>query len=73
MALREIDESKQKSFITVDAWRNEEEKEYADWNLTALTYMSTENWKKEFKNNNYRGDYYWFIAVKTKLLQDQSI
>ena len=64
MALREIDRvSKQKSFITVDAWRNEEEKKnMLSWNLTALTYMSTENWKKEFKNNNYCGDYYWFIA-----------
>ena len=32
-----------------------------DWNLTALTYKSTKNWKKFFDENGYTGDYYWFI------------
>ena len=50
------------SFITVDAYRNDEEKKlmYA-WNLTAKTIMSVEEWKIFFKKNGYNGDYYWFI------------
>jgi SAM-dependent methyltransferase len=62
-ALKEIERvSRGKSFITVDAYRNEEEKEamYA-WNLTAKTIMSVEEWKNFFKEVGYTGDYYWFI------------
>jgi ubiquinone/menaquinone biosynthesis C-methylase UbiE len=64
MSLKEIQRvSKKNSFITVDAWRNEQEKEnMLGWNLTALTYMSTSDWQKEFENCGYEGDYYWFIA-----------
>jgi SAM-dependent methyltransferase len=61
-ALQEIERvSKGKSFITVDAYRNEEEKErmYA-WNLTAKTIMSVDEWIKFFKEVNYNGDYFWF-------------
>lgn len=62
-ALREISRvSKKNSFITVDAYRNEIEKEQMfKWNLTAKTIMSVEKWKEFFKKNNYDGDYYWFI------------
>ena len=62
-AIREIERvSKKYSFITVDAYRNEAEKErmYA-WNLTAKTIMSVEEWKNFFNDNNYSGDYFWFI------------
>ena len=62
-ALKEISRvSRVGSFITVDAYRNEEEKElmYA-WNLTAKTIMSVNDWKNFFKKNGYTGDYYWFI------------
>ena len=62
-ALKEISRvSRIGSFITVDAYRNEEEKElmYA-WNLTAKTIMSVNDWKNFFKKNGYTGDYYWFI------------
>ena len=62
-ALREITRvSKKYSFITVDAYRNDEEKEkmYA-WNLTARTIMSVEDWKSFFKEVGYTGDYHWFI------------
>ena len=50
------------SFITVDAYRNDEEKErmYA-WNLTAKTIMSVDEWVAFFKEVGYTGDYYWFI------------
>lgn len=62
-ALREIERvSKGKSFITVDAYRNEEEKEamYA-WNLTAKTIMHVDEWKAFFAEVGYTGDYYWFV------------
>ncbi len=62
-ALREIDRvSKNNAFITVDAYRNEEEKSRMfAWNLTAKTIMSVNEWKSFFKESGYRGDYFWFI------------
>ena len=62
-ALKEISRvSKGNAFITVDAYRNKEEKEaMLAWNLTALTYMHVEEWKKLFKETGYDKDYYWFI------------
>ena len=62
-ALQEIERvSKGKSFITVDAYRNEEEKRRMyDWNLTAKTIMSVDEWVIFFKEYGYTGDYYWFI------------
>ena len=62
-ALQEIERvSCNGSFITVDAYRNEEEKRrmYA-WNLTAKTIMSVDEWVAFFKDVGYTGDYYWFI------------
>ena len=54
--------SKQHAFITLDAYRNNEEKERMEaWNLTAQTMMHTEEWKRFFDESNYTGDYYWFI------------
>lgn len=62
-ALCEIERvSRGKSFITVDAYRNEEEKELMfAWNLTAKTILHVDAWKKLFKEVGYTGDYYWFI------------
>ena len=62
-ALKEISRvSKKNSFITVDAYRNDIEREQMfKWNLTAKTIMSVEKWKEFFKKHNYNGDYYWFI------------
>ena len=62
-SLREIERvTKKNSFITVDAYRNEDEKKrmYA-WNLTAKTIMSVDEWKFFFNDISFRGDYYWFI------------
>ena len=62
-SLREIERvSRKDSFIMVDAYRNDEEKErmYA-WNLTALTIMSDKEWKDFFKEVGYSGDFFWFI------------
>lgn len=63
LSLREIERvSKGKSFITVDAYRNDEEKEamYA-WNLTAKTILHVDEWKKFFREVGYTGDYFWFV------------
>lgn len=62
-ALREIERvSRGKSFITVDAYRNDEEKKlmYA-WNLTAKTILHVDEWKKLFREAGYTGDYFWFM------------
>ena len=63
-ALREIERvSRAHAFITVDAWRTDDERErMMKWNLTALTYMHVHDWKKLFAEVGYTGDYYWFIA-----------
>src|SRR3972149_5442666 len=51
------------AFVTVDAWRTEQEKQrLLKWNLTALTYMHVNDWKKLFEEVGYEGDFYWFIA-----------
>ena len=62
-ALREIQRvTKKHAFITVDAYRNDEEKKnMREWNLTALTFMHVDEWEKVFEEVGYDGDYYWFI------------
>jgi len=63
VALSEIERvSSGKSFVTVDAYRSEEEKEimYA-WNLTAKTIMHENEWVALFEEVGYTGDYFWFI------------
>ncbi len=61
-SLREIERvSKKSKYITVDAYRDDEEKKrmYA-WNLTAKTIKHVDEWKSFFKETGYSGDYYWF-------------
>ena len=62
-AIKEIERVKKDfAFITVDAYRNEEEKKrMMMWNLTAQTILSVDDWKKLFTEVGYTGDYYWFI------------
>lgn len=62
-ALREIERvTRRGSFITLDAYRNDEERERMEaWNLTALTMMHVDEWKEFFDKVGYTGDYYWFI------------
>lgn len=51
------------AYITVDAWRNEQErKNLLKWVLTAETMMHVDDWKKLFEEVGYTGDYWWFIA-----------
>lgn len=63
MALAEIQRvSRYGSFITVDAYRNDTEKEIMNaWNLTAKTILHVNDWKKLFMDVGYTGDYFWFI------------
>lgn len=63
-ALREIQRvTRRDAFVMNDAWRNDAEKEsMLKWNLTALTYMHVDDWKKLYQEVGYTGDYYWFIA-----------
>lgn len=62
-ALREIERvGRGKAFVTVDAYRDAEEKRRMfDWNLTARTVLSVDEWKALFAEAGYSGDYYWFI------------
>jgi len=62
MALKEIERVSTKgSFITVDAYRNQEEKQrLEDWVLTAKTMMHVDEWKAFFLKVGFTGDYYWF-------------
>jgi SAM-dependent methyltransferase len=62
-ALQEIERVSSKgSYITVDAYRDEAEKERMfAWNLTAKTIMHVEEWKSFFAEIGYTGDYFWFV------------
>ena len=62
-ALQEIERvSNGHSFITVDAYHNNKEKEaMLSWNLTGKTIMHVDEWKLFFDEVGYTGDYYWFI------------
>ncbi|KKL57628.1 hypothetical protein LCGC14_2233520, partial [marine sediment metagenome] len=62
-ALGEIERlSRGKSFITVDAYTNDNERIRMEaWNLTALTFMHVDEWKAFFEEVGYTGDYFWFI------------
>ena len=62
IAIRKTNEHWINAFITVDAYRNENEKQamYA-WNLTAKIILHVDEWKSLFKSIGYQGDYYWFM------------
>ncbi len=62
-ALREIMRvSRGKAFITVDAYRNDAERERMfAWNLTARTILHVDEWRELFLQAGYDGDYYWFL------------
>ena len=62
-SLREIERvSRRKSFVTVDAYRNEDERTaMLAWNLTAKTILKVEEWIDLFNEAGYTGDYYWFM------------
>jgi SAM-dependent methyltransferase len=61
--LKEIERiSRRGSFITVDAYRNDEEKQRMEaWNLTAKTVLHVDEWRELFDKAGYTGDYHWFM------------
>lgn len=62
-AIKEIERvSRKGSFITVDAFKNDLERERMyKWNLTAKTILSVDEWVALFDEIGYTGDYYWFM------------
>ncbi len=62
-SLQEIERvSKRSSFITIDAYNNDEEKERMNaWNLTAKTILHVDEWRELFDEAGYTGDYFWFM------------
>ncbi|MBS3905138.1 MAG: class I SAM-dependent methyltransferase [Simkania sp.] len=62
-SLREIERvSKGKSFVVVDAYRDEQEKDLLyRWNLTAKSILHVDEWKRIFAEIGYTGNYYWFV------------
>jgi SAM-dependent methyltransferase len=62
-ALQEIERvSRKGSFITVDAYTNDDEKQRMHaWNLTAKTILHVDEWKELFDEAGYSGDYFWFM------------
>lgn len=64
VALQEIERvCRGHSYITIDAWRNEQERENLfKWVLTAETMLHVDDWKSLFEEVGYQGDYFWFIA-----------
>jgi SAM-dependent methyltransferase len=62
-ALKEIERvSRRGSFVTVDAYRTEDEKNrMMAWNLTAKTILHVDEWIALFEEAGFTGDYYWFI------------
>lgn len=63
LAVQEVERvTRTNSFIVVDAYRNDEEKErMLKWNLTAQTILHVDEWKVFFDEAGYTGDYFWFI------------
>lgn len=61
-ALREIQRVGKRAYVTVDSFRTDEERQRMfDWNLTAQTILSTEEWKALFAEAGYTGDYGWWV------------
>jgi SAM-dependent methyltransferase len=63
VALQEIERmARRGSFITVDAYRTDAEKEaMLAWNLTGQTVLHVDDWKVLFNEAGYTGDYFWFM------------
>ena len=63
IALQEVMRvSRGRAFITVDGYKNEEERERLEgWVLTAKTVMHVDDWKAFFEEVGYTGDYFWFV------------
>ena len=64
-AIKEIQRVGKRAWIKVDSYRNSnEKKEMFDWNITAETILSRDDWIKLFKEEGYTGDYWWTLPGK---------
>jgi SAM-dependent methyltransferase len=60
--IRRVSREPAKCFVQVDAYRTEDEKAlFESWCLTAVTYLTPDEWIGLFKEADYTGDYYWTI------------
>lgn len=67
-ALREIarvSRKPEKAFVQVDAFRTDEQRAlFEGWCLTALTYLTPDDWLKLFARASYAGDFAWTILER---------
>ena len=70
--LREIQRvGKGKSYITIGAYRTEEEKElFQEWTLLGTTVLHVDEWLEVFKEAGYTGDYYFTTASSLNLVRE---
>jgi SAM-dependent methyltransferase len=60
--MRRVARKPQNCFVQLDAWRTEEEKTlFESWCLTAITYLTPEQWFELFREAGYEGDHNWTI------------
>ncbi len=60
--MRRVCRDPARCFVQVDAYRTDEEKAlFESWCLTAVTYLTPDEWIVMFKEAGYAGDYYWTI------------
>ena len=70
-ALREIQRvGKGKSYVTLGAYRTQEEKElFLEWTLLGTTVLHENEWLEVFKETGYTGDYYFSSAKSLNLVR----
>jgi SAM-dependent methyltransferase len=70
-ALREIQRvSKGKSYVTLGAYRTQEEKElFLEWTLLGTTVLHENEWLEVFKETGYTGDYFFSSAKSLNLVR----
>jgi len=62
---------KGKSYITVGAYRTEEEKNlFLEWTLLGTTVLHVDEWLQVFEAAGYTGDYYFTTASSLNLLRE---
>ena len=67
--IKEINRVSKKSFFTIAAYSNENEKRlFDDWTLLGTTILHKKDWIKLFKMINYKSDYYFTTAKSLNLL-----
>ena len=71
-ALREIQRvGKGKSYITLGAYRTEEEKElFSMWTLLGTTSLHVDEWSEVFKATGYTGDYFFTTSSALHLVKE---